>query len=338
MVERQEKPELSEIGMSLYIGIDLGGTKIAGAVWNAATLSVEAQKTIPTQAHLGPDEVIERIAGLVIELGKSVGLEPSAIPGVGVGVPATFDPDEGVIWLIPNLPGAWYGKPIIAILRQRLGCPVYLVNDARAFTLAEATIGAGRGANSCVGITLGTGIGGGIAIQGRLYLGLTGTAGEFGHHSIDMYGPPDGAGNPGGWEGIASGPAIAAMGMKAVTQGITTKIGELVGYDLNKITPEIIARAAALDDPVAKRILDTAGFFLGTGIANVIIMLAPERVVIGGGMAQLGEWIMKPIRETVKQRVHTVPLDRLAIVPAALGNEAGVIGAAIWASQQGQSA
>lgn len=323
--------------MTLYIGIDLGGTKIAGAVWDDESLTVTAQKTIPTQAHLGPDAVISLIADLVRELGAQVGLEATAIPGVGVGVPATFDMEQGVIWLIPNLPGDWYGKPIVALLRDMLGCPVYLVNDARAFTLAEATIGAGRGASSCVGITLGTGIGGGIAINGRLYLGVTGTAGEFGHHSIDLYGEPDGSGNPGGWEGMASGPAISSMGMRYVAQGITTKIGELVNFDLNQITPEIIARAAELDDPIAKHILETAGVYLGTGLANIIIMLTPEKVVIGGGMAKLGEWIMKPMRDTIEKRVKTVPLDRVHIVPAALGGEAGVIGAAIWASQQGKN-
>jgi glucokinase len=320
--------------MTLYIGIDLGGTKIAGAVWDADTLTVTAQKTIPAQGHLGPDGVLERIAGLVRELGAQVGMDATDIPGVGLGVPATFDVDEGVIWLLPNLPGEWYGKPVVKQLREMLGCPVYLVNDARAFTLAEATIGAGRGANSCVGITLGTGIGGGIAINGRLYLGLTGSAGEFGHHSIDLYGLPDGSGNPGGWEGMASGPAIAAMGMKFVAQGATTKIGELVNFDLNQITPEVIARAAEMGDEVAKLIFQKVGFYLGTGIANVVTILAPERVIIGGGMAKLGEWIMEPIRETLKLRVKTVPLDRLQVVPAALGGEAGVIGAAIWASQQ----
>jgi glucokinase len=321
--------------MTLYIGIDLGGTKIAGAVWDAEKLIITARKTIPTQAHEGPDAVIERIGGLSRELAEMVALEVTQISGVGVGVPATIDLEEGIIWLIPNLPGDWRGKPIVAILRKLLACPVYLINDARAFTLAEATIGAGKGSSSCAGITLGTGIGGGIAINGRLYLGVTGSAGEFGHHTIDVYGTPDGTGNPGGWEAMASGPAIAAMGMKAVAQGITTKIGELVNFDLNQITPEVIARAADMGDEVAQRILQTAGFYLGTGIANVIIMLAPERVVIGGGMAHLGDWIMKPIHETLKKRVHTVPLERLQIVPAALGAEAGVIGAAIWASQQG---
>lgn len=321
--------------MNITIGIDLGGTKIAGAVWDVSSQRITHRRTIPTQGHLGPDGVIERIAGLVRELCAEANVAVNQLTGVGVGVPATFDVDNGIIWLIPNLPGDWYGKPIIADLRQLLDCPLYLVNDARAFTLAEATIGAGKGAASCIGLTLGTGIGGGIAINGRLYLGLTGSAGEFGHHSIDLYGTPDGSGNPGGWEGLASGPAIAAMGVKAVMQGATTLIGALVDYDLNRITPEIIARAAEQGDEIAREILQRAGFLLGSGLANVITILAPERVVIGGGVAQLGKWIMEPIHETIRQRVHTVPLDRLQIVPAALGADAGVIGAAVWASQQG---
>jgi glucokinase len=320
--------------MSLYIGIDLGGTKIAGAVWDSEVQAILRRKTIPTQASTGPDIVLMQIARLCRELAGEAGLD--GISGVGLGVPATFDAGEGVIHVMPNLPGEWYYKPVITILRKALGRPVYLVNDARAFTLAEATIGAGAGAASCVGITLGTGIGGGIAINGRLYLGLMGSAGEFGHHSIDLHGPPDGTGNPGGWEGLASGPAIAAMGMRLVAQGVTTRIGALVNFDLNKITPEIIAQAAEAGDEPARHILDTAGHYLGTGIANVITMLAPECVVIGGGLAGLGDWIMQPIHETLARRVHTVPLERVRIVSAALGGEAGVIGAAIWASQQGE--
>ncbi len=323
--------------MGLYIGIDLGGTKIAGVVWDADGLTTRAQQTIPANAHAGPDAVIERIAGLVLGLCDKVGLTIDQLAGVGVGVPATFDVETGVIWVIPNLPGNWYGKPIVPILRGLLNCPVHLVNDARAFTLAEATIGAGKGASSCVGITLGTGIGGGIAINGRLYLGVIGSAGEFGHHTIDMHGPPDGTGNPGGWEGLASGPAIAAMGMKAVAQGVTTKIGALVNYDLNKITPEIIAQAAEADDAVAREILRTAGAYLGVGISNIITILTPERVVIGGGMAKLGKWIFEPIEAEIKRRVAIVPLDKFQVVQAALGSEAGVIGAAIWASQQNSS-
>lgn len=320
--------------MGLYIGIDLGGTKIAGGVWDSDALTMRAQKTIPAQAQAGPDAVIQRIADLARELAGMAGLAMTQIAGVGLAVPASIDSDAGVIWVIPNLPGDWRGKPVGPILRGMLDCPVYLVNDARAFTLAEATIGAGKGSASCVGITLGTGIGGGIAINGRLYLGVMGSAGEFGHHTIDMHGPPDGTGNPGALEAMASGPSIAAMGIKAVAQGITTQIGALVNFDLNKITPEIIAQAAESGDKIARDILQTAGTYLGVGLSNILILLAPEKVVIGGGVAQLGKWIMEPIQAEIKRRVVTTPLDKCELVLAALGGEAGVVGAAIWASQQ----
>jgi glucokinase len=319
--------------MSIVIGIDLGGTKIGGVLWDANTHGARLSRTILTQSHEGPEGVIRRIADHIRSLCVEANIELADVAAVGVGVPATHE--AGVIGVMPNLPGEWAGKPLAALLREQIGRPVTLVNDARAFTLAEATIGAGAGTLSCVGITLGTGIGGGIAINGRLYLG-TGSAGEFGHHSIEVNGQPDGTGNPGGWEGMASGPAIAALGMKAVAQGINTLIGDLIDFDLNQITPEVIAHAAGLGDPVARQILATAGEYLGTGIANIIIMLAPECVVIGGSVARLGEWIMKPIEEAIRRRVYTVPPERVRIVAAALGGDAGAIGAAIWASQQEQ--
>lgn len=319
--------------MTLFAGIDLGGTKIAGAVWDPDLRTLVTQKTIPTLANLGPDAVLQRIVSVVRDLAEAVGIDSVEFGGLGLGVPATFDAASGRILLIPNLPGDWFGKPAGPILHEALGCPVFLINDARAFTLAEATIGAGKGASTCVGVTLGTGIGGGIAIDGRLYLGL-GAAGEFGHLTLDPHGPPDGTGNPGGWEGMASGPAIAAMGMRVVAQGITSQIGKLVNFDLNAITPTIIAEAAEMGDDAARHILQQAGFNLGTGLATIITILAPDCVVIGGGVAALGEWIMRPIHETLRLRVHTVDLSLVRIVPAALGGEAGVIGAAIWASQQ----
>lgn len=320
--------------MSAYIGIDLGGTKIGGALYDAAIGRVEVTATIPTEAHAGPDAVIERIAVHARSLCDRVGLPVGQIRGLGLGVPASFDPEAGEITVIPNLPGNWYRKPVVRLLREALGIPVTLINDARAFTLAEATLGAGRGAASVVGVTLGTGIGGGVVINGRLYLGVDGSAGEAGHHSIDMHGLPDGTGNPGGWESLASGPALASLGMKAVAQGITTRIGELVDFDLNAITPEVIARAADEGDELARSILKTYGFYLGTGMSNLLILFAPECLVIGGGVARLGHWIMDPMHEEIRRRVKTVPLNKVRIVEAALGGDAGAIGAAVWASQQ----
>jgi glucokinase len=316
------------------VGIDLGGTKIAAAVYDGRTQTLSGQTVVPTRGQEGPDGVLKQIGELVRMVCERADVPLAAIGGVGVGMPATFDLEKGQTLLLPNIPGDWWGKPVVSILQADLERPVALVNDARSFTLAEATLGAGRGYDCVFGLTLGTGIGGGIAINGKLHLGLSGSAGEVGHHSIDHQGVPDGSGNPGGWEAYASGPAIAAMGVKAVMQGITTQIGGLVNYDLNLITPGVILQAAEQGDAIARDILRTAGEYIGAGLSNVIIILAPHCVVIGGGVAELGEWIMEPMRASIARRCKTVPVDQIAIKRAALGAQAGVIGAALQVWQQ----
>jgi len=320
--------------MSLYVGIDLGGTKIAGILWDSARQEALLSKTIGTQASAGPDAVLGRIANHIHDLCLSAHVDLAQVAGIGVGVPATFDAERGCTLLMPNLPGEWYEKPVVGILKKYLGRPITLINDARAFTLAEATLGAGQGYPSVVCFTLGTGIGGGIAIDGKLVLGLRGAAGEFGHQTIDMHGPPDGSGNAGGWEGYASGPAIGAMAAKAVMQGMTTLIREMVNGDLNAINPEVVRRAAESGDALAQDILERAGFYLGTGIANVLTILSPHCVIIGGGLTALGEWIMRPIRETLARRCHTVPLEQVVFSAPVLGEAAGMLGAALWAQAQ----
>jgi glucokinase len=316
------------------VGIDLGGTKIAAAVYDGRTQTVSGQTVVPTRGQEGPDGVLKQIGELVRMVCERAEVPLAAIGGVGVGMPATLDLEKGQTLLLPNIPGDWWGKPVVSILQADLDRPVALVNDARSFTLAEATLGAGRGYECVFGLTLGTGIGGGIAINGKLHLGLSGSAGEVGHHSIDYQGVPDGSGNPGGWEAYASGPAIAAMGVKAVMQGITTQIGGLVDYDLNRITPGVILQAAEQGDAIARDILRTAGEYIGAGLSNVIIILAPQCVVIGGGVAELGEWILEPMRASIARRCKTVPVDQIAIKRAALGSQAGVIGAALQVWQQ----
>lgn len=180
---------------------------------------------------------------------------------------------------------------------------------------------------------IGTGIGGGLVIDGKLHLGIGGTGGELGHQSIDMNGPLCGCGSRGCLEVFASGPAIAAMGIKAVVQGLTTKIGELVDYDLNRITPKSIYKAAIQGDELAREIYEQAGFYIGVAVSNTLAAIGPRKVVIGGGVAQAGDLLLEPIRRTVKERVHIMPVDQVEIVPAQLGPNAGLIGAALWAYQ-----
>lgn len=320
--------------MAIYIGVDLGGTKIAAAALNAATGELAGSLVVPTEAHEGPEAVLGRVAAVVGRVREGLGLARGDVAGVGVGVPGYINPDTGTTLLLPNLPGAWRGLPAGAMLREQTGLPAALINDARAFVLAEATQGAGRGAHAVVGLTLGTGVGGGIAIDGRLLLGISGSAGEAGHMTIDPDGPPCNCGNSGCLEQFASGPAIAALGVKAVLHGATTAIGGLAGGDLGAITPETIRRAAEAGDAVATAILARVGGYLGIGVANLVTTLSPNRVILGGSVARLGPWLFDPVRATVRQRVRAVPVDEVAIVPAALGAEAGVIGAAVWAAQQ----
>lgn len=319
--------------MSFYIGIDLGGTKIRAVVYEATAARVLVYQVVPT-SNQGVDAVITQMSDLARSVAAQANVALDQIEGIGIGVPATIDYARGVTLLLPNIPGEWYGKPVQSLLQAQINRPVYLINDAHAFTLAEATHGAGRGYPVVACFTLGTGIGGGIAIDGRLLMGRDGSAGEFGHMTVDYNGLPDGSGTPGGLERFASGPAIAAEGVRAVMQGADTQIGALVDYDLNKITPAVIARAADAGDEEAQRILERAARILGAGIGNVLTILNPHAVVIGGGMASLGERILKPVRAALKVYNKTTDLDALQLVPAELGDDAGAIGAALWAMQQ----
>jgi glucokinase len=317
-----------------FIGVDLGGTKIAASVVDVGSGAVAARQIIPTDAQAGPDAVLARMGELILAVGRAAGLAPEQIGAVGVGVPGPFDQATGQTIFLPNLAGMWRGVRVRDQLRRAFDRPIWLINDARAFVLAEATFGAGRGASTVVGLTIGTGIGGGIAIGGRLHLGIDGTAGEVGHMTIDPYGPPCGCGNRGCLETFASGPSIATQGIRAALTGVPTQIGELAGHDLNKITPEIVLQAAEAGDQVARDILGRAAAALGVGVANLVTVLSPDCVILGGSVARLGEWLFGPVRAAVCERCRAIPVEQVRIIPAALGGDAGSIGAAIWASQQ----
>jgi glucokinase len=170
-------------------------------------------------------------------------------------------------------------------------------------------------------------------VNGQLHLELGGTAGELGHQVIDVDGPSCGCGSRGCLETYASGPAIAAAGIKAVVQGLTTRIGEMVNYDLNRITPEVVYQAALSGDTIAQEIYQRAGHYLGVAIANVIVIVGPRKIVIGGGVSQAGELLFEPIRRTIKSSVFITSTEQIEIVPAQLGINAGIIGAAAWASE-----
>lgn len=315
-----------------YIGIDIGGTNIKAAMVNTDTGEITSTHSKPTNAREGHDAVIALMAQLIDEIIAESGWTKAEVGGVGVGLPGSLDLNKGTTVFLPNLPGNWRNVPVRDLLSKWTNLGVALINDARAMTLAEWKFGAGRGVDiACY--TLGTGIGGGLVINGKLHMGPSGAAGELGHISIDINGPKCGCGSHGCIEALASGPAIAAMGMKAVVQGRNTIIAELAGRDLNRITPELIYEAAKSGDAVALEIYEFAGKIIGAGVANAVTAVNPRRIVIGGGVAAAGELILDPIRRSMNERVFLTDTNQVEVVLAKLGNNAGLIGAALWARE-----
>jgi glucokinase len=317
-----------------FIGIDLGGTNIKAALVNITTGDISGTTSIPTHAREGYDAVIAQMGVLVERVIAASKVTKSKVGGIGVGVPGVIDMDRGRTLFLPNLPGQWRNVALAEKLGEHTKLPVKIINDARAMTLGEWQFGAGKGVDTVACYTLGTGIGGGLVINGKLHLGIGGAAGELGHVIVDLYGPKCGCGSNGCMEAFASGPAIAAMGMKAVAQGLTTRIAELCEGDLNRITPELVCQAAIEGDIIAKDIYEQAGRYIGVGVASIVTAINPRRVIFGGGVAAAGEIILDPIRRTVQSRVCLTDLKSIQVVLAELGNTAGLIGAAFWASQK----
>ena len=320
--------------MKKYIGCDLGGTNLRAAIVDVEAGTVLHHMSIPTLAREGHNVVMKRMADLFMQVIQKSGLQKEDIGGIGIGVPGVLDLEKGETLFLPNLAGTWPHVPLKATIETLTGLPTALLNDVRSITHGEWLFGAGRGLDTVAVFAIGTGIGGGLVLNGQLHLGIGGTGGELGHTTIDFNGPRCGCGNYGCVEAYASGPAIAAMGLKAVTQGLTTKIADLCENDLNRITPELIARAAHDGDETAKDIYERAGFALGVAAANVCVAVGPRRIVIAGGVSQAGDLLFDPIRKTLRERVHVMPVDQVEVVQAQLANNAGVIGVASWAAKQ----
>ncbi|GAP10280.1 glucokinase [Bellilinea caldifistulae] len=320
--------------MKRYIGCDLGGTNLRAALVDIETGTVLFQQSVPTLAREGHDAVMQRMADLFLTMIKAAGLQTEDVGGIGIGVPGVLDLEKGETLFLPNLPGTWPHVPLRDVLYQATGLPVALLNDVRSITFGEWRFGAGQGVDTVAVLAIGTGIGGGLVINGQLHLGIGGTAGELGHMVIDFNGPRCGCGNYGCLEAFASGPAIAAMGMKAVAQGLTTKIGELCGYDLNAITPALIAEAALQGDEIAREIYQQVGFYLGVAASSLCASVSPRRIIVTGGVANAGRLLLDPMEKTMRERVHIMPVEQVEIVPGQLGDHAGVVGAACWAANR----
>jgi glucokinase len=272
---------------------------------------------VPTR--IGPDTdaipaaVVAQLAEVATEVIGACG--PAAT--VGIGVPGLYDPATGTTRFLVNLPGPWAGQAVAGPVGDALGLPTALINDARAFGLAELRLGAGRGASSMIGLTLGTGVGGVVAVDGRVIQGHDGTAGEIGHQTIEPDGPWCGCGNRGCLEAYARADQIAA------TCGTAT-------------AEEAVIRARA-GDRQALDGLARIGRYLGIGIANMIVVLSPDRVVIGGGISASADLLFDAIHAELRQRVRTTSLEAVEVVTAELGTWAGAIGAAIHGAEASAS-
>ncbi len=294
--------------MTRHLGLDLGGTNIKWAlVERDDEPRLLSSGTAHTYAEEGPVRVVERLA----EIGRRA-LGGEHAHSIGIGLPGVFDAKLGTATFLPNLDGEWSGVPVAGPVGEALGARADLVNDARAFALAELRLGAARGCRTAVFVTLGTGVGGGVVVDGRVHLGL-GTAGELGHQTVVPDGPECTCGNRGCVEAVACAGAIATAGGRGT-------VGDVV-------------EAARAGDVRAQEALERAGRYLGAALANAVLLLAPERIVIGGGVVAAGAALLEPVRQELRARVRVAPVERVDVAPSELGPGAGAIGAALWAAE-----
>jgi glucokinase len=311
------------------ISIDIGGTKILTALFSPGG-KVTAKETYPTLVQEGPDAVTDRLKTAIDNMLKTNNIRPSQLGGIGIACAGGINTGTGtVVTPSPNMPG-WEDIPLAEIIKQKFRAPVYVVNDASAAALGEHCYGAGRGVDNIVMFTLGTGIGGGIITDGVLYLGAVGAAGELGHMTVDDSGLECGCGNKGCLEMYASGTAVARNAKQRLEQGEESVLTGMVDGNLDNITAEIVATAARKSDKLAWEVIEQASYYLGVGMVNIVNIFNPEMIIIGGGMAEMGEMLINQGIQMVKTRAFRVASQAVSINLARLGNEAGIYGAAAF--------
>jgi glucokinase len=310
------------------LGIDIGGTNLVVGCVAEDGSTLRALASAPTHAEAGASDVVDRLVALAQECVARTEREvPGAeIIGVGAGAPGPLDTKSGVVLLTPNL--GWVDFPLRQIIRDRLGLPAQLDNDANCAVLGEWWVGAARGTRHAIGITIGTGIGGGLILDGRLYHGASDVAGEIGHTTIDTEGRRCKCGNYGCLEAYASGPNIALRAIEAMEAGAETRLASYVGGDTSKITAQTVYEAAHDEDELALEVVNDTAKFLGAGIANLLNVFNPEVVVICGGVTLAGDRLFTPLRRETARRAFKPAVAACRIVPGELVGTAGVYGAA----------
>ncbi len=315
------------------IGVDMGGTKILSAVVNASG-NILATAKMPTQAKDDTSIVIDRISDCIKEAFQKSEVSEDTIRAIGIGAPGPLDPETGVVIFAPNL--GWKDVPLKTELEARIGIPTFVDNDVNVGTLGEHTYGAGRGVQNLVGIFVGTGIGGGIILNGELFHGASKTAGEIGHIIVQEGGPKCGCGNRGCLEALASRTAMTKQLRNAIMKkGKKSVITKLTDGDLQQIRSGTLAKALRSKDKLTQNVFKKATKYLGVGIGSIVNFLNPDMIVLGGGVVEaLDKNFIKNIRKAAKKYALPDTLKGVQIVRAELGDDAGVLGAAALARQR----
>ncbi len=318
------------------VGVDLGGTNLVGAAISEDGKTTHAFRSAMTRADQGADAVVDRMVGMIdtviAETIAETGAKRSDFAGVGVGAPGPLDREKGVVITTPNL--GWTNFPLRDVISERVGLEATLDNDANCATLGEWWLGAARGGRNVVGMTIGTGIGGGLILDGQLYHGAADVAGEIGHTTIDITGRRCKCGNYGCLEAYASGPSIAERAREALGDEDDSLLFQLVGGHLERLTAAIVYEAARKGDELALDVVRETARFLGAGIGNLLNIFNPDVVVIAGGVTQAGDPLFEPLRKEVRKRAFRPAVASCRIVPGSLPGTAGIVGAAATFKQQ----
>jgi glucokinase len=292
--------------------------------------AIHGVRSVATRGEEGAQAVIARIAGLVedsiAETMAEAGIARGQVAGVGVGSPGPLDRARGIVLLTPNL--GWTLLPLRDLVSRSVQLPATLDNDANCAIYGEWWVGAAKGSRYVVGLTIGTGIGGGIVVDGKLYHGTSDIAGEIGHTTIDSTGRRCKCGNYGCLEAYASGPAIAARAVEGIEAGADSSLGKLVGGDLSKVTAQTVYDAAQQGDDYALEVVRETAKLLGAGVANLVNIFNPDVIVLVGGVTLAGDRLFVPLRAEVKRRAFKPAVEVCQILPGTLPGTAGVYGAA----------
>ena len=312
-----------------FVGVDLGGTKILAGVFDSQ-LTCLGRNKMSTKPERGADEVIERIARCVRDAVDECDLEIKQLRGVGVGAPGAIDVSSGKVIFAPNL--QWQDVPLKKALEKELGVPVSIENDANSAMLGVFETELESKPRDVVGIFIGTGIGGGIIVDGKLYSGFNGTAGEIGHMVIEVGGPKCNCGNRGCFEALASRTAIFRKIHAAVKDGQKPLLTDMLGPDLSNLRSGDLRKAIRKGDSVVEKVIEEAAEYTGIAVANLINIFNPQAVVLGGGVIDaLGDEMMAIIVETAEDYALNGTSKGIDIVASKTGDDAGIIGAAVLA-------